>query len=156
VSVSVEVSVHDTRVPGGARRLAVDLRKLGAHVAGRAKRPIELSFAVIDDVRMQAVNRDTLGHDYPTDVLSFPMAEEPVLMGEILLSADTARREAAERGHPAYDELLLYAVHGVLHLLGYDDHDPAARRRMRRAERAALAVLGVSPVFGGRPRDPSS
>ena len=91
-----------------------------------------------------------LDHDYPTDVLSFPMADDPVLMGEILVSADTARREAAARGHPAYHELLLYAVHGTLHLLGYDDHDPKARARMRRAERAALAALGVPPVYGRR------
>jgi probable rRNA maturation factor len=83
-------------------------------------------------------------------VLSFPFATAPVLVGEVLLSADTARREAAARGHCAYHELLLYAVHGVLHLLGYDDHDPAGRRRMRRAERAALAALGIPPVFGRR------
>lgn len=147
---TVEVSVHGTRVPGGRRRLAADLRRLGAYAAGRCDRPLELSFAVLDDATMHQVNRDTLDHDYPTDVLAFPMANDPVLMGEILLSADTARREAAARGHPAYHELLLYAVHGVLHLLGYDDHDPRGRARMRRAERAALAALGVPPVYGRR------
>ena len=150
MSAQVEISVHDTRVPGGRRRLARDLRRLGAHAAAKTGGPVELSFAILGDEQMQAVNRDTLGHDYPTDVLSFPMASDPVLMGEVLLSADTARREAAARGHPAYDELLLYAVHGVLHLLGHDDHDPAARRRMRRAERATLAALGIAPVFGRR------
>ena len=145
---TVEVSVHGTRVPGGRRTLEADLRRLGTYAAARSDRPLELSFAVIGDEQMHQVNRDTLDHDYPTDVLAFPMASEPVLVGEILMSADTARREAAARGHPAYHELLLYAVHGVLHLLGYDDHDPAGRRRMRRAERAALAALGVPPVFG--------
>ena len=150
MSATVEVSVHGTRVPGGRRKLEADLRRLGDYVATRAGRPVELSFAVLDDPTMHGVNRDTLDHDYPTDVLSFPMASEPVLVGEILVSADTARREAAARGHPAYHELLLYAVHGVLHLLGYDDHDPKARTRMRRAERAALAALGVPPVYGQR------
>ena len=148
MSATVEISVHDTRVPGGRRRLGADLRRLGTYLASKAGRPVGLTFAILDDVRMQEVNRETLGHDHPTDVLAFPMAQEPVLEGEILLSADTARREAAARGHPAYHELLLYAVHGALHLLGYDDHDPAERRRMRRAERAALAALGVPPVFG--------
>ena len=150
MSVTVELSVHGTQVPGGRRRFEADLKRLGNHVAARAKKPLELSYAVLDDETMHAVNRDTLDHDYPTDVLSFPMADDPVLMGEILVSADTARREAAARGHPAYHELLLYAVHGTLHLLGYDDHDPKARARMRRAERAALAALGVPPVYGRR------
>ena len=145
---TVELTVHGTRVPGGRRQLEADLRRLGAYVAARSRRPVELSFAILDDATMHRVNRDTLDHDYPTDVLAFPMAEDPVLVGEILVSADTARREAAARGHPAYHELLLYAVHGVLHLLGYDDHDPAGRTRMRRAERAALAALGVPPVYG--------
>lgn len=144
----MEVSVHGTRVPGGRRRLESDLRALAVYAAARADKPLELSFAVLDDATMHRVNRDSLDHDHPTDVLSFPMADDPVLVGEILLSADTARREAAARGHPAYHELLLYAVHGVLHLLGYDDHDPKARARMRRAERAALAALGVPPVYG--------
>ncbi|MDJ0523314.1 MAG: rRNA maturation RNase YbeY [Planctomycetota bacterium] len=150
MSATVELAVQVTRVPGGRRRLERDLRALARQAADRAGRPVELSFAVIDDESMQALNREALDHDYPTDVLSFPYAEEPAVVGEVVLSADTARREAAARGHPAYHELLLYAVHGVLHLLGYDDHDPAARRRMRRAERAVLASLGMPPVFGRR------
>ena len=144
----VELTVQGTRVPGGRRILEADLRRLAALAAARARRDLQLSVAVVDDAAMQTVNRESLGHDYPTDVLCFPMEQAPVLVGELLLSADTARREAAARGHPAYHELLLYAVHGVLHLLGYDDHDPGARRRMRRAERTALAALGIPPVFG--------
>jgi len=124
-----------------------DLRRLATYLAGRVGRDVALSLAVIGDARMQEVNQASLGHDFPTDVLSFPLAEAPVLAGEVLVSADTARREATRRGHPAYDELLLYAVHGTLHLLGYDDQGSAQRRRMRRAERAALAALGIQPVF---------
>ena len=151
----MELSVHDTRVPGGRRRLERDLKKLAAYAANRAGCDVELSMAVIGDERMREVNRTCLEHDFATDVLSFPMASEPVLVGEVLISADTARREAARRGHPAYHELLLYAVHGVMHLLGYDDHGTAERRRMRRAERAALIALGIPPVFGRRRRDDS-
>jgi len=150
VAASVALVVREVRVPGGRRRLARDLRRLGAWAAAHAEQPADFCFVVIRDRQMRQVNRESLGHDHPTDVLSFPMAEQPVLIGEILLSADTARREAAARGHSAYDELLLYAVHGVLHLLGYDDHDPVARRRMRRAERRVLASLGIPPVFGRR------
>ena len=140
------------RVPGGRRRLERDLARLADAAARAAGRDVDLSFAVLDDRRMRELNRRTLAHDHPTDVLSFPLASEPVLMGEVVLSADTARREALRRGHPPYHEVLLYAVHGVLHLLGHDDHDPARRRRMRAAERRALAALGVGPVFAARPR----
>ena len=62
----------------------------------------------------------------------------------MVASAETARREAAARGLAPEDELLLYVVHGVLHLLGFDDHAPADRRRMRAAERKALRAAGVS------------
>ena len=148
MTATIQVAVRVARVPGGRRRLERDLLGLARYAAAKARADVELSFAVLGDADMQEVNRRSLGHDHPTDVLSFPFAEAPALVGEVLVSADTARREAAARGHPAYHELLLYAVHGVLHLLGYDDHDPAARRRMRRAERAALAALGIPPVFG--------
>ena len=147
-SAHAALAVEVARVPGGRRRLERDLRRLADYAADLAGTDLDLSFAVIDDVRMREINDRMLGHDYATDVLSFPMGSEPVLSGEVLVSADTARREAARRGHPAYHELLLYAVHGVLHLIGYDDHGTAERRRMRRAERAALAALEVPPVFG--------
>jgi probable rRNA maturation factor len=136
------------RVPGGRRRLERDLGRLAIWAARRAGRPVRLTVAVTDDAGIREVNRRALGHDYATDVLAFPMEEEPVLEGEVLLSAETARREADRRGHPPYHEVVLYAVHGAMHLLGHDDHDAAARRRMRRAERAALAALGLPPVFG--------
>ena len=147
-AATATLTVDGTRAPGGRRLLAANLQRLATLAARRAGRDVELSFAVVNDERMRAVNREMLGHDYATDVLSFPMDEAPVLRGDVLLSADTARREAASRGHPAYHELVLYAVHGVMHLLGFDDHSPADRRRMRRAERTALAALGLPPIYG--------
>ncbi len=138
----------EVRVPGGRRRLERDLRRLAAICAEQVGCPVWISVAVVDDEDMQAQNLLHLQHDYPTDVLSFLMAETPRLEGELLLSADTARREAAARGHPAYHELVLYAVHGALHLLGFDDHTPRDRRRMRRAERETLQALGLPAVFG--------
>ncbi len=139
-------------VPGGRRRLERDLERLADLAARRAGRDVELSFALLDDRRMRALNRRALAHDFATDVLAFPLADRPVLVGEVALSDETARREAARRGHSPYHELLLYAVHGVLHLLGHDDHEAPRRRRMRAAERRALAALGVGPVFGARRR----
>lgn len=120
-------------------------------MARHARCEVSLSVVLVDDPEMHALNRQYLAHDYPTDVLSFPLGTRP-LVGEVVCSVDTALREARARGHPAADELLLYLVHGSLHLLGYDDHDPGARRRMRAAERRWLRALGVPTTFGRRPR----
>ena len=144
---SAALAVRTSSVPGGRRRLESVLKRLARLAATRAGRAVELSFALVDDVEMADLHARYAGVEGPTDVLSFPLLEEPLLVGEVVISVDTARREAAKRGHPAYDEVVLYAVHGVLHLLGEDDHDPVARRRMRRAERRTLAELGLPPVF---------
>jgi probable rRNA maturation factor len=142
--------VIGTRVPGGTPRLSRDLVRLAHEAARRAGRDVDLSFAVLSDAGMRALHRRSLGHDVTTDVLAFPLEEEPVLRGDVVCSADTARREAAGRGHAPYHELMLYAVHGTLHLLGHDDHAPRPRARMRRAEREVLAALGLPAVFGRR------
>jgi probable rRNA maturation factor len=147
VTGSSALTVLVGRVPGSRRRLARDLARLAAWTAGHYERALDLSFVVVDDERMAELHERYADVPGPTDVLSFPLAEDPVLLGEVVISADTARREAAARGHPAYDELLLYAVHGVMHLVGHDDHDPAQRRRMRSAERRALAALGRESVY---------
>ena len=111
---------------------------------------MRLDVATLSDAEIRRVNRRFLGHDYATDVVSFPLSEagSPVLLGALAVSRDTARREAARRGHAPYHEWMLYVVHGTLHLLGHDDQVPAARRRMRRAESEILAVLGLPPVYG--------
>ena len=144
------LAVRVAKVPGGRRDFARDLRRLAVFAANRYERDMDLSFVVVDDAEMAELHERYAGVAGPTDVLSFPLLEEPLLVGEIVVSADTARREAAARGHPAYDELLLYAVHGVMHLVGHDDHEPNDRRRMRRAEREALAALGRVSVFQRR------
>ena len=138
-------------VPGGRARLARDLGRIERLATRAARRPVALSVAVLDDRRIRALNRERLGHDYPADVLSFGLEDDAAgLVGALALGVGVARREAAARGHSAYHELLLYAVHGTLHLLGHDDHAPPARARMRRAERRWLRTLGVGAVF--RPR----
>ena len=105
--------------------------------------------AIVDDEEMTRLHRQFLGKDGPTDVLSFPS-------GEIVVSADTAAREARARGIPPLSELILYVVHGALHLDGHDDNKPKARARMRTAERRVLRELGLGDVFGtsGAPKRP--
>ncbi len=106
-------------------------------------RAAEISLAVVDDAAIRQLHRRYLGQDEPTDVLSFLLDRSPGgLEGEIVASAETARRVAPQyRSSPAR-ELLLYVVHGALHLAGWRDGTPAQRAEMRRREREHLARLG--------------
>ena len=91
-----------------------------------------VSVAVVNDPTIHELNRRYLEHDYPTDVLSFLLERDGAsLDGEVVVSADTARRTAERLGWPAEHELLLYIVHGTLHLVGYDDLDPQSKAGMR-------------------------
>jgi rRNA maturation RNase YbeY len=115
----------------------------------------ELSLVLVSDQRMRALNRRYRKKDRPTDVLAFPMREEkkgpqkrglspfPVLLGDVVISMQTAKRQAAAYGHGLYDEVTRLLVHGVLHLLGYD-HEWGAREAasMARKEQAILKKLG--------------
>lgn len=120
----------------------------------RRKLPL-LSIAVVDDVQMAELHRRHLGKTGPTDVLSFPLyeldeaLEQGLPFGEVVVSADTAIRQARERGHPPSFELCLYVVHGVLHLLGFDDHSLSDRRRMREAEARCLRAARIERSLWG-------
>lgn len=119
------------------RAMRVPRRRIERLVArilrGERRRPA-IEVAVVDDAAIRCANRRFLGHDYATDVLAFPY-------GEVVVSAQTARREAKRRGIAPEEELLRYVAHGVLHLLGYRDKTAAAKRRMwRRQERYLRAA----------------
>jgi probable rRNA maturation factor len=108
----------------------------------------EISIAIVNDARMHELNRRYLNHDYPTDVLSFVLARDgDRLDGQIIVSADYAAREAARYGWNADDELLLYTIHGALHLVGHDDLSPEAKRVMREQERRYLALFELTPRY---------
>jgi probable rRNA maturation factor len=103
-----------------------------------------VSLAVVDDPTIQALHRHYLELDTPTDVLSFLLEQtDRHLEGEVIVSAETALRSAPHYGWPAHHELTLYAIHGALHLVGYDDLDPEDRRQMRAAEQRILARCGI-------------
>lgn len=130
----------------------VDVRRLKQGVrtvlesAGVASAVISL--AVVDDATMHALNRQYLQHDYPTDVLSFVLEDDDDhLEGEIIISADYAAREAEQFGWRAQDEMLLYVIHGTLHLVGYDDLEPGLQAEMRAKEREHLAAFGLTPRY---------
>lgn len=111
----------------------------------------ELSIVLCDDAFIQPLNRDFRGKDMPTDVLSFSQREgeeadpdDPVL-GDVIISVQTATRQAAGRGYGTDKELRVLLVHGLLHLLGYDHIEPDEAREMQTEERRLLALLGEDP-----------
>jgi probable rRNA maturation factor len=106
----------------------------------------EISIAIVTDERMHELNRAYLKHDYATDVLSFVLAQDSEaqsLEGEIIASSEYAAAQAPRYGWSMNDELLLYIIHGCLHLVGHDDTTAPAKRVMRRAEKECLRKLGL-------------
>ncbi len=97
----------------------------------------EVNIVLVEDSRMAELNWEHLRHRGPTDILTFDYGDGT---GELVISLDTAVREAASRGLPLRREVALYVAHGLLHLAGLDDRTPVQRRAMRRAERALLAA----------------
>jgi probable rRNA maturation factor len=105
----------------------------------------ELSILITDDEEISSLNRSYRGIDRPTDVLSFSQIEGegpftwPELLGDVVISSETAERQALELGHTVLDEMKRLLVHGVLHLLGFDhEGDEEAARIMREAEEKYL------------------
>ncbi|MHC4600145.1 MAG: rRNA maturation RNase YbeY [Planctomycetota bacterium] len=105
-----------------------------------------LSLALVDDEKIAALNRRFADREGPTDVLAFPLFEpglddpDPEL-GEIVVSAETAARQAEDQGHGFEHEIALLALHGFLHLLGRDDRDPAEREAMLAEGEALLEAF---------------
>jgi probable rRNA maturation factor len=104
---------------------------------------ISLDVTLINDVDMAEKNVEFMQHEGPTDVLSFPIVDfdherGSFHLGDVLISFDTAKREAAERGISVAEEITRYCVHGFLHCLGYDDSTPAKRRSMFAVQEKAV------------------
>jgi len=111
----------------------------------------ELTIVLADDARLQELNRDYLGIDAPTDVLSFPASEtDPETgaryIGDIIISIPRAESQAASAGHPLESEVQLLVVHGVLHLLGHDHADAEEKARMWKAQAEILESLGLANI----------
>jgi probable rRNA maturation factor len=99
-----------------------------------------LSFVLCSDERLREMNRDHLEHDYYTDILTFDLSEGDELEGEIYISLDRVRENATTFKTTADIELLRVMAHGLLHLLGYNDHSPAEKAMMRKKEDACLSL----------------
>jgi probable rRNA maturation factor len=128
--------------PDGA---ALSTRGLASWLANAAPAGAggEVTVALVSDARMRTLNRTFRGKDYATDVLSFPVAEAhaPAYLGDVVIATGVAHRQADEHGHPIGTELKVLALHGLLHLLGYDhetDQGAMARLEARLRRKAGL------------------
>jgi rRNA maturation RNase YbeY len=110
--------------------------------------PLEVSLRLCTDQEIRNLNSEWRGKDQATDVLSFPQFDMPLpswapTLGDVVISVDTAARQAEQQGHHLGDELVILLTHGVLHLLGFDDRNATERERMAQAERGILMPRGL-------------
>ena len=136
---------NEHEVPFNATRLKKAVRAI---LKDAAIGDGEISIAVVSDAEMHLLNRKYLEHDYPTDVLSFVLEERAgYLEGEVIVSSEYAAQEAERFGWSMDDELLLYVIHGTLHLVGEDDLTPDAKQQMRQREQHYLAKFDLTPRY---------
>lgn len=101
----------------------------------------EIAYVFCDDAKILEVNRQYLGHDYYTDIITFDYCEDDKLSGDIFISLDTVKSNSATYGTDYYDELTRVIIHGILHLCGYKDKSDDESRAMRALEDEAVAAL---------------
>ena len=127
---------------------------------GQGERTVELSLRLTSDDAVHALNAEWRGKDKPTNVLSFPMAEEEeleaagdsgpeLMLGDIILAKGVCATEAADKGLPLESHAAHLMIHGTLHLLGYDHMDDNSAADMEAREIRALARLGIADPYEG-------
>jgi probable rRNA maturation factor len=135
----VGTAAADVRVTGRAALPAATVRRVVRAVLDGERRDAAVSVTFLGPVRMQALNCEYLGHDRPTDVIAFALAQpNGGLLGDVYVCRAVAEREARRRGIPLRQELVRLVVHGTLHVLGWDHPDDESRVRApmwRRQER---------------------
>ncbi len=112
-----------------------------AVVASYKRKVGDVGYMFVDDEKILEVNREYLGHDYYTDVITFDYDEDDIVSGDIVISLDTVRSNAELFGKTYDDELHRVIIHGILHLCGINDKGPGEREIMEAAENKALAML---------------
>jgi len=142
----IEISNNQALWPVDESRMCEAIRQI---VDGEGVTSGSISFAIVDDATIHRLNRQYLNHDYATDVLSFVLEEDGKghLEGEVIVSAEMAASQAKKYGWSPAEELLLYGVHGTLHLVGYDDTTEETRPQMREREHHYLGLLGVEARY---------
>jgi probable rRNA maturation factor len=143
--ITVEIANLQSHVRVRRRRLREAVEMV---LEGKSPARARISLAVVDDPTIRRLHREYLGEDRPTDVLSFLLErDEDGLEGEVVVSGQTAAMAAARFGWPAEDELLLYVIHGTLHLVGYHDSTPEEQAQMRSQEQVCLSRFGIEARY---------
>ncbi|PLX31812.1 MAG: rRNA maturation RNase YbeY [Ignavibacteria bacterium] len=99
-----------------------------------------ISCAIVSDAEIRTINRQYLKHDFATDIITFPLEDDP-LEAELVISAETARKQAREYDVSVREECVRLAIHGILHLSGYDDRTQKQRERMKSREDELLQAF---------------
>ncbi len=111
-----------------------------AVAASYGKKTGEIGYLFVDDAKILEVNREYLGHDYYTDIITFDYDEGDTINGDIVISLDTVASNAQQQGTQYDEELHRVIIHGILHLCGLNDKGPGERELMEAAENKALAM----------------
>ncbi len=111
-----------------------DAIALADYILKREKQQFPVNIIIADDPTLRKLNKAYRGLARPTDVLSFPADSDLGILGEIYISVDTARRQAADYGATLREEILRLVCHGILHLCGYDHHRPTDEKAMKARE----------------------
>jgi len=123
---------------------AVEFRKWARHAL---RIDTEVALRIVDEAEGRSLNHAYRGRDYATNVLTFPLTEEPHLMGDIILCAPVVVREALEQNKPLAAHFAHLTVHGVLHLHGYDHETEAEAELMESLETAIVTKLGYANPY---------
>ncbi|MBN1457628.1 MAG: rRNA maturation RNase YbeY [Sedimentisphaerales bacterium] len=107
-----------------------------------------VGIAVVDDVKITAVNSQFLKEQNTTDVISFNLSDDDATTFELIVNADEAKRQAQKRSHSIEAELALYITHGMLHNLGFDDADRRQAEKMHKTEDDILQQAGFGIIYG--------
>lgn len=126
------------RMPDIKRRFIT--RWIRAVAATYGRRVGEVGYMFVSDEKILEVNREYLGHDYYTDIITFDYDEDDILNGDIVISLDTVRSNADKYGKEYADELHRVIIHGILHLCGINDKGPGEREIMEQNEDKALRL----------------
>lgn len=149
---------NDVRRSGvDGRALVATARKL---LRAAGEEDASLSLSIVGDAAIAALNREHRGKNAPTDVLSFPLRngvpapgrKAEALLGDVVISVETARRQAAAYDAPLARELERLLIHGLLHLLGHDHHERRERARMEAEERRLAQSIGMPWPYPARGR----
>ena len=135
----ITYNAEGVKMPSIKKRATTQWIRNGAATYGRTVG--EVGYLFVDDEKILEVNREYLGHDYYTDVITFDYDEGTTVNGDIVISLDTVRSNAEQFGKDYDEELHRVIIHGILHLCGINDKGPGERELMEAAENRALQML---------------